>query len=727
MSVSSGTRNVLRVLLTLGLPVTAFLPVPRAAVAAGTGVWKQQAPPGIPAGLPPFIQIQCPNPTVCYALANPRNFAGTHPVLDVTRDGGATWTVRQLSVDAYQSSRAQPLSCPSVNTCYLLAGTGNVTQPRISLRITTDGGKTWRDRGTLISCAAVTCDSPLALACPSTAVCYAIVWSLNGPPSEGALLVTRNGGASWSKQTLAEDSSDPLAVRPLACPGINDCYLGGARVVRGSGRAGTGKPRIEVTHDGGRTWTARYPGAYLSLSCPAARQCYAAGDRGRLAVTTDGGKTWKQRSLPVTDTYATDQPIACPTATTCYTIEPPRDNTPLWSTTDSGVTWKPGPSDISYAVMALACPGTTTCYAVGYTGEVVKTTDGRSWWNPTPYTRHSLNAIACPSAGACYVVGQAGTVLTTGDAGATWTRRSSGTSANLGSIACLDPRTCLASGSLPGVGGVLLRTSDGGQTWQVQNEDKTMSVGSVACPSRTVCFATGAVTRGAKSLASAAILRSEDGGRTWAARALPRTDGLESYTQSVACGTTQRCVAAGGVTPCNDVVLQRSDTAPLQPKQDAGCTPRGWLFGTTDGGAHWRREIKVMGGPNTEEGGTLLSVSCPSAAQCYAAGYAIWARSTGGSAWDVTVPDKFAGQQWIAVHSLSCPGSSTCWGLASNGNDPAGIPILTTDGGKSWRQVAQNVPVPDQGNLAGLLTLACPEVNRCFGAGYGGLIMGYSE
>ena len=690
------TAHVVRTLLVLGLVIGPLIATPRHIVAAQLGTWEQQAPRGAPAVPLPLFQVQCPSTSVCYAVGSPVSGQVLprlrHPILEKTTDGGVTWTSQQLDVDPYPNNSplaSAPLACPSVDLCYLLANTGSPPDPQRPpmIWVTEDGGRTWT-KHKVGSTAALPQVALQQIVCPSTRVCYVSAFR-SGQQVRENLLITRDGGATWASRTLTVTDQPIFA---LACPGIDDCYLSGFLIATGSTRT----PGIAVTHDGGRTWAVsrsrdQRPPVYNSLSCPATNQCYAAALEGSLLVTQDGGRTWTK----VTQHNLHPSKITCPTAKNCYAMV----GSEVLSTADGGITWEHNSSSAGYSLLDLACPGPTTCYGVGFQGEVVKTSDGRTWHEPTPYTRTTLAAIACPNAIICYAVGVAGTVLTTTDGGATWVRRSSGISAPLTSIACPALLVCFAGGfsdpALPR--SVLLRTTDGGQSW---NEEKQVGgnfwIVSVACPRLTACFAlTSDPARGG-------VFSTADGGRTWIRRVLPKTTGVG---RSIACATVQWCVALVGVNAAT------SDIG------TPGWMGNGWLFATTDGGRHWRRRVY--------RGQAFLSVSCPSPTQCYAGGFRIWLRSTsGGQAWTVA-HRRFAGRD--SVQSLSCTGPSMCWGLAVRLNELGGLPVRTSDGGRSWRVVAGNVPVPIPGiSSGGLLALTCPRPTRCFAVGSAGLIMAYS-
>jgi photosystem II stability/assembly factor-like uncharacterized protein len=376
---------------------------------------------------------------------------------------------------------------------------------------------------------------------------------------------------------------------------------------------------------------------------------------------------------------------------------------------------------------AASCPSSTTCYGVGFQSLILKTTDGKTWREPTPYTRLPLSALACPGAGTCYAVGAGGLLLTTSDGGASWVRRSTGATGALPSIACPSLGVCLTTDLVftppSTTTGVMLRTTDGGQTWSTE---KGIPATRVTCPSSTVCYATGATFTGSGSPPTAVVLRSSDAGRTWAKEStLPK-----GYTlTAIACSSTTTCIGVGGESPCIDDLARRdmrplgSDTVGLRPDQQ-GCREAGWLFSTADGGRHWVRQFHRTLAPGTT-GADLLTAGCPTPTLCYAAGYGIWIRATFASrGWTV----KLDGVTPIDfVQSLSCLPPNTCWGIGVKLNSLGGVPVRTTNGGASWQVIDGNVPSPGSFPQAGGLTaLDCPSPTRCFAVGNSGLIMAYS-
>jgi hypothetical protein len=193
----------------------------------------------------------------------------------------------------------------------------------------------------------------------------------------------------------------------------------------------------------------------------------------------------------------------------------------------------------------------------------------------------------------------------------------------------------------------------------------------------------------------------------------------------------------------------------------------GAVAASTDGGASWRIEPLPTGESNL----TVTSVSCPSAATCWAVGYStvingytnpetgvILATADGGSVWKAeTVPtgvwslygvscptvtgciavgetasgqsDAVAttdgGSTWTSqafslpdtanyLQAVSCSTSADCWAVGVNTSEGAVI-VATTDGGSHWK-----LEPPPHGisGLSGLSGVSCPTSKDCWAVGY---------
>lgn len=704
--------RITRVVLIAALAATALIPLPRPIAAAGNGTWVKQAPSGRSGTTPQFTEIHCPSTDVCYALDTIRSYdpsstGAAHVVVEKTIDGGMVWSVQ--TVDArptVSGSESDQLACPSVHSCYLLATAVTATfQSRDEILVTANGGQTWR-----VTYSGIGIELG-QVSCPGSTTCDVSVFH-DGAILSDTLLVTSDGGQTWNSRTISVTNQPTEA---MACPDARDCYISALL------KPSMGEPpgRIVATHDGGQTWAVtRAPaGQYSSLACPGPNHCDALlilpQGGGNILVTHDGGRSWITPSIPG---LPGGGQIVCANEATCYIFA-----VEVWRTTDGGGTWGRDAAAGSPGISNASCPIATTCYGVGIQDLVLKTTDGATWREPTPYTLRPLTAIACAGT-TCYATGLGGVVLTTSNGGTTWVRRSTGTNADLRSIACPGPRVCLAGGGIftpPNPTWVLLRTPNGGKTWSVE---KDVAAVAVTCPSRTVCYATGAFPTATGSPPISEVFRSSNAGKTWTTQSsLP--NGYDF--SAIACSTTTACIGVGGVAPCIDEYARHSAGVPervgaLVRPELQNCQESGWLFSTADSGRHWIRQFQRTLPAYSTGDADLLTVACPRRILCYAAGYGLWLQVTfDGRSWKV----KLAGATPTDfVQSLACVAPDTCWGIGVQLNGPGGVPVRTANGGKTWSVIAGGVPQP-----GGLTALTCLTPNRCFAVGPAGLVMAYSR
>jgi photosystem II stability/assembly factor-like uncharacterized protein len=112
----------------------------------------------------------------------------------------------------------------------------------------------------------------------------------------------------------------------------------GSNVVWRAGRAGL----VEFSRDGGASWSRQTSGVLADLltgSAPSDKVCWIVGRVGAILLTTDGGAHWALISSPLSEDLggirATDAQHA--------TIWNAR-NTKSFETADGGLTWKPVPN-----------------------------------------------------------------------------------------------------------------------------------------------------------------------------------------------------------------------------------------------------------------------------------------------------------------------------------------------------------------------------------------------
>jgi photosystem II stability/assembly factor-like uncharacterized protein len=294
-------------------------------------------------------------------------------VIDATVDGGTSW--RPETVAVLGPTSLTSISCPTAGTCMAVGSTDITSAVVGAVLVTTDGGRTWTSVGPpsgSVDLSAVTCAA--AGDCLVLASSGAGWWSAS----------TSDGGQVWQRTGNLPTGFDGAS--SLACNGPTQCVTVGY-VTKAQGQ-GTGA--VAVTDDGGGTWAAGTvpagTGLLHGVACPTLLSCIAVGTTAtattditpassQLLTSTDGGHTWTGLSAPagVDDAYS----IACPTTTTCITVgtrwtsaKPPTPTGGVVVSTDAGTSWTDPPLRyLPSGLTAVACPASTTCVTTG--GDVV--------------------------------------------------------------------------------------------------------------------------------------------------------------------------------------------------------------------------------------------------------------------------------------------------------------------------------------------------------------------
>src|SRR5712691_8603873 len=271
--------------------------------------------------------------------------AGARGTLLETTDGGQTWTkahppTEDTLRDVYFANDHD--GCLVCERDVFKLKTND--EPRSYLLKTNDGGLTWQRI------------VPDAFDASAKLVRAVFTGSERGWTfgEGGVALVTRDGGASWSRQTLP----------------TKYLLLGGAFADEQHGwLVGAGATILQTT-DGGKTWhnsivrngaSARF----AATSFVGNRLGWAVGAAGRVFATTDGGHTWfEQRSsadadlLDVRFIDAAEGWIAGAGAT-------------LLHTTDGGVHWSTQPVGTTHALERLFFTDQNHGWVVGFGGTIL--------------------------------------------------------------------------------------------------------------------------------------------------------------------------------------------------------------------------------------------------------------------------------------------------------------------------------------------------------------------
>ncbi len=419
--------------------------------------------------------------------------AGEWQLLQVSRDGGASWQPVSLPGRDVLSSGDYLLAPPTVlGSTVILAADANGP---ITLYRSSDSGTTWQ--------ATVPVASDLGYGVP--AIVDATHWRV---PSGLTIWVTDDAGASWHEQATA----GLPGLGPIGSLNFADAEHGVARVSLGNSPAPDG---LFVTDDGGRSWRpAALPEATPTTS-PAARGSLDAtalavwsggqdglvggteGAGGRVDRTTDGGKAWVTVWRP-------DAPVVQLTAfgtadAMAVTCSPADADCTLWRSADGGATWK----------------------TVGTTPTVVSFSDPQHGWRLVPMAPPPGIPTGGPGAAA---------IEWTSDGGQTWQAASAvpcgpGAPIALGPTAIGGQNATSAWLLCTGEPATIMEdkavavTTDGGLTWQV----RAATIGSGASGDVGQIPSTGhpsglAIARdGTAWMVGGRMLPlvSRDGGRTW--------------------------------------------------------------------------------------------------------------------------------------------------------------------------------------------------------------------
>ena len=288
--------------------------------------WQATAPiplPGPATGL--RFSFSCPTVEVCAVIGSSPNGASGSALAQfiVTTDGGAHWSVSPIPVP---SGLTDPgigrLSCGDVTHCVVSVGGAGPTpsSPRQGTFLSTaDAGRSWRRATSVASAPAA---AVWTMTCDANGACLAVSL-LGGVPSSYVVgLRSDDWGLTWSAGAPAVSTSAPIVY--ASCGDATHCML---VPLAGPSNA---PYEIATTSDAGRTWQvtgppARWENMPTAVSCANADDCwiamssYDAQSRAggysqpAIEVTHDGGTTWSSLALPTAKRPIADVlTLSCP-------------------------------------------------------------------------------------------------------------------------------------------------------------------------------------------------------------------------------------------------------------------------------------------------------------------------------------------------------------------------------------------------------------------------------
>jgi len=238
---------------------------------------------------------------------------------------------------------------------------------------------------------------------------------------DGAILATRDGGATWETCT----------------PGADGFFFGfGVSFVD----AGTGWVASAIVQGG--NWEAA---------------------EGAILKTTDGGLTWTEQTSGILNLPYSG--VSFVNANMGWTV----GRTTILATADGGTTWEPQSTGTPVDLVSVFFVDANRGWIVGYAGNngtIFATADGGATWVPqTSGTTTTLRRVSFVDASTGWIVGSmgwgdAGTILASKDGGETWTLQTTETHRALFDIVFVDANT----GWVVGEGGTILKTTTGGES-----------------------------------------------------------------------------------------------------------------------------------------------------------------------------------------------------------------------------------------------------------------------
>jgi photosystem II stability/assembly factor-like uncharacterized protein len=294
--------------------------------------WHALAP--LPGGGSLSDPVSCPTTTTCIGGDGSAVLGGVAPSqgpeLAWTSDAGRNWRLDSLPVPAGAAqSSVERLSCPTASDCIafltdLGAGSSATSSSTNFFMTTTDGGSTWTS-----SAAPVGLTGLWTLRCDADGDCVGLVpaGSVQDPSAEGIVAIRSNDwGRSWT--TTSSPMPFGAGILLMECGDTLHCIM--------AFPADEGTTfDLARTSDGGQTWTtgaapSGWPAIAISLSCADGEDCYlSASDSTRsgyaspaLEVTHDGGGSWTPLVLPDVggQPLALVYPLSCPVAAGCIGV-----------------------------------------------------------------------------------------------------------------------------------------------------------------------------------------------------------------------------------------------------------------------------------------------------------------------------------------------------------------------------------------------------------------------
>ncbi len=213
-----------------------------------------------------------------------------------------------------------------------------------------------------------------------------------------------------------------------------------------------------------------------------------------------------------------------------------------------------GTTDELRGVVHTLYDGSGKFAAVGDSGTVIVSNNGKDWYSRSTETVADLYSVTSDSTGRFVAVGAVGTVLYSTNGGSNWISGVSGTKANLRSVTSGSGNRLVAVGN-SGVGVAIIYSGDGGATWTPVTPAPTNSLYGVSSDSTGRFITVGA---------NGTILYSSDGGENWTSG----TSGTTASLVDVSYDDNGRFIATG----VNGTIIYSDNGGVTWTSVDSGTT-----------------------------------------------------------------------------------------------------------------------------------------------------------
>lgn len=399
-------------------------------------------------------------------------------VTHVSHDGGATWSSKyEFMVEPVYGESVVAVS----------SSVAWATDP-LDVRVTTDGGATWRvvrSGGGMVA-----------------ALSASQAWLLAGTTS---ILRTADGGTTWSESNKQASATGQWLRGVSVAPDGSTVWAVGSDYGAPDFNHGTAGSYLLRSTDAGGTWsTVSIPNMLPWSVATGGAAVWVGGADGAVARSLDGGATWSSTKLDAPSGQGVVA-IAASSANVAWASigAAPLNGAPghIYRTIDGGQSWTPqrlpNVGSTQPSVMRMVAVSDSAAWGVDpYHCAVLRTADGgASWSSSTPPSCAGLWGVFATSPTTAFASGQhqdqTPAIYQTTDGGATWLDRPTGFAVDHNSVLFAVGGTEQALWAVGASDGDVTASSDGGLTWHPQRSHAAVGLWGVAAASPSTAWAVG--------------------------------------------------------------------------------------------------------------------------------------------------------------------------------------------------------------------------------------------